>query len=130
MRVEVGRMRTRVIGSKLGVVLVCAAVGVASLVAPRGADGTGRNAQDATVRSTPREEVARQLTDRFPMSDPARDGGTVIMGGQGDLTTLNAMFADDTVTAYTTGLVYESLVDLSPIDGAIVPRLADAYEVA
>lgn len=105
--------------------IVVAGVAVAPVDATR---GIVPSSQTDVVRSVPRETVARQLSERYPTTTP-RAGGTVIMGDQAPITTLNVLLAIDTVTSYNTGLVFESLVAISPVDGTIVPRLADSYDI-
>jgi peptide/nickel transport system substrate-binding protein len=80
--------------------------------------------------ATTQADYARLLVERFALTPPETAGGTVIMADQGDITTLNAMLATDNLTATITGLVFESMVDVSAIDGTIVPKLADSFEVA
>ena len=85
------------------------------------------------VTSTPsitREEFRQQLVSIFPMEAPGRQGGQLIVGGSGDISTVNGILTADYPTAYITLSIYESLVTGSPIDGQIVPGLADSWEVA
>ncbi|CAA9553122.1 MAG: ABC transporter, substrate-binding protein (cluster 5, nickel/peptides/opines) [uncultured Thermomicrobiales bacterium] len=91
-------------------------------------------AQEATPAasgaSIGREEFRRQLLDRFPMEPVGRTGGAVVVGETGDISTVNGILTADYPTFYVTGAIYETLVGGSPIDGTIVPGLADSWTVA
>ncbi len=80
--------------------------------------------------SITREQFRQQLLSQFPMQQPARQGGQVILGESTDISTLNGILSSDFPTFYVTGAIYEALVSGSPIDGSIVPGLADSWDVA
>lgn len=77
-----------------------------------------------------REEFTQMLLAACPMSEPAEQGGTVILAETGDISTVNGMFASDTTTLTITGTMFESLIGASPLDGRPVPGLADSWEVS
>jgi peptide/nickel transport system substrate-binding protein len=64
------------------------------------------------------------------MEPAAKKGGTIILGESGDISTVNGILTRDLPTAYITGAIYESLIGLSPVDGRIVPALADSWDVS
>ncbi len=82
------------------------------------------------LRSITREEFRRQLLKHFPFELPGKRGGTVIIGEPGDISTVNPILANDTLTISIVGAIFEPLVGASPIDGQPVPALADSWEVA
>jgi len=100
----------------------------ASPVASPGASpaaGTGE-----TIRSIAREEYTALLTESFNFEEPQNRGGQLIQGELSDISTTNPMLVDDVYSRWIADLVSETLVNVSPVDGAIVPGLADAYEIA
>lgn len=80
--------------------------------------------------SITRDQFRQQLIATFPMAPPARKGGQLILGESTDISTVNGILSSDFPTFYVTGAIYESLVSGSPIDGSIVPGLADSWDVA
>lgn len=54
----------------------------------------------------------------------------MIFSQTADIATVNGLLTADYPTIYITGSLFESLVTISPIDGQIVPGLADSYEIA
>jgi peptide/nickel transport system substrate-binding protein len=87
-------------------------------------------ASPVAAASISREEFQCQLLTTFPMTPAAHKGGTVVLGESGDISTLNGLLARDTPTLYITGAIYEGLIGLSPVDGRIVPSLADSWDVS
>jgi peptide/nickel transport system substrate-binding protein len=98
-------------------------------------------AQDATPGASPveggevitsisREEFYQQLDAAYAFEEPAADGGQLIFADISDIDTTNGLLSDDIPTSYIMALLFESLVGVSPIDGTIVPGLADSYEIA
>ncbi len=63
------------------------------------------------------------------MEEPQHHGGQVIQA-TADISTLNGLLAADSASYAITDRVYESLVDISPIDARPVPELADWWELA
>lgn len=110
-----------------------AALGVAGPVGIA-AGRSGAVAQDAggaIVRSPSRARVMREVLDRYPslLQSGAPAGGSVIVANLGDLETVNLLLATSAPTIEILSLVYEGLVGVHPVDGSIVPGLAD-YERA
>lgn len=77
-----------------------------------------------------REEFAAQLLAACPMSEPAQQGGTIILAETSDISTVNGLFASDTTTLIITGTIFEALIGVSPLDGRPVPGLADSWDVS
>jgi peptide/nickel transport system substrate-binding protein len=105
-------------------------VALAALLLPALPTPAAATAQDAPQTSITREEFRRQLLQAFPMEEPGRKGGQLILGEQTDISTVNGILTSDYPTFYVTGSIYETLVTGSPIDGQVVPGLADSWEVA
>ncbi|CAN5630949.1 peptide-binding protein [soil metagenome] len=82
------------------------------------------------TKSITRSDFEQQLLAAYPMEAAANTGGTIVLGGSSDISTLNPILVRDTLSAQVTGSIYESLVGASPIDGQIVPALADYWEVS
>jgi peptide/nickel transport system substrate-binding protein len=87
--------------------------------------GTGE-----TIRSISRDEYYQQIREAFDFEEPQSEGGQLIWADTTDIDTTNALLSDDLPTAYVMGLVFETLTTTSPIDGSVVPGLADSYEIA
>lgn len=98
-------------------------------------------AQDATPAASPveggevitsisRDEFYQELDAAYAFEEPAAEGGQLIFADISDIDTVNGLLSDDFPTAYVMALLFESLVGVSPIDGTVVPGLADSYEIA
>src|SRR5919106_1603396 len=89
-------------------------------------EGTGE-----AIQSLTREEYYALLDEEFAFEEPQNSGGQVIFSQTSDIATVNGLLTADYPTAYiTTGPLFETLVTISPIDGQVVPALADSYEIA
>ena len=77
-----------------------------------------------------REEVLAAIREEFELSEAEVTGGQVIYGQTTDLDTMNLLISSDVYSGQIAGQVYEYLVASSPIDGALVPGLADTWDVA
>ncbi|MDP9365116.1 MAG: ABC transporter substrate-binding protein [Chloroflexota bacterium] len=97
----------------------------ASPVASPSTAGTGE-----TIRSITREQYYQQLREAFQFEEPQSEGGQLIWGEISDIDTTNGLLSDDLPTGYVMGLIFETMVTSSPIDGSVVPALADSYEIA
>lgn len=83
------------------------------------------------VQSVPRDEITSQIREMYGIEEPQNEGGTVVVGQVGDVTTLNPTLADDgSSLGVIFGLIYEPLVAPTVVDGNIGPGLADSYEIA
>lgn len=72
----------------------------------------------------------QEILAAYPLRrEGAPEGGSVIFGSLGDLETVNPLLASSLAAFDLLSLVYEGLVGVHPVDGSIVPGLAD-YEVA
>jgi peptide/nickel transport system substrate-binding protein len=87
-------------------------------------------ASPVAARTITRDEFKRQLLAKYPMEPAAKKGGTVIVGEAGDISTVNGLLANDSLTFAITGAIFETLVGASPIDGQPVPGLADSWDVS
>jgi peptide/nickel transport system substrate-binding protein len=100
------------------------------------------SAQDATPATTyppftsiKRDQWKAQLAEQFPFTKDIgaqQTGGKVIYGdlASSDMNTFNGILADSAPTIEFTGLMFETLVSSSPIDGQYAPGLADYWEIA
>ncbi len=77
-----------------------------------------------------RAEFKSALLSQFPMDAPANQGGTIVLGSSGDISTTNPLLASDSTTINLLGQVFEPLLGASPIDGRPVPALADSWTVS
>ena len=77
-----------------------------------------------------REEVLAAIREEFELSQPEVTGGQLILGQSSDIRTMNMLLSSDAISSRVAGQVYEYLVALSPIDGGLIPGLADTWEVA
>ena len=77
-----------------------------------------------------RAEFKNALLSAFPMDAAASQGGTIILGSSGDISTTNPLLASDSTTINMLGQVFEPLLGASPIDGRPVPGLADSWTVS
>jgi peptide/nickel transport system substrate-binding protein len=102
-----------------------AAVIAAQEASPEAASGTGD-----VIRSMTRDEHHAKLREAFAFEEPQNQGGQVIWSQTNDIATVNGLLTADYPTVYVTGFLFEPLVATSPIDGQIIPALADSYEIA
>lgn len=82
------------------------------------------------VTSVTREEYQQQLQANFEFEEPQAEGGQLIWADITDIDSLAAALGDDSPTNDILGMIHEGLVGVSPVDGTIVPGLADSYEIA
>jgi peptide/nickel transport system substrate-binding protein len=92
-------------------------------------------AQEATpagqaMRSPTREAAWQEVLAAFPMEAPRHEGGQVIYAIPADIASLNGFLADDVYSNIVNRRIFETLIDVSPVDGKPVPELADWWEVA
>jgi peptide/nickel transport system substrate-binding protein len=87
-------------------------------------------ASGEATQSVTRDEFHAMLRENFAFEEPQNQGGVVIWAQTSDISTLNGLLTADYPTIYVTGLLFEPLVGVSPVDGQIIPALADSYEVA
>jgi len=97
----------------------------ASPVASPSTAGTGE-----TIRSITREQYYQQIREAFQFEEPQSEGGQLIWADVTDIDTTNGLLSDDFPSAYVMGLIFETLTGVSPVDGSVVPGLADSYEIA
>jgi peptide/nickel transport system substrate-binding protein len=82
------------------------------------------------INSVTREEYLAQLAAAFPFEEAASKGGQVIMVSTTDIKTLNPHVRTDVAASYIIGPMFNGLVTTSPIDGSMVPDLADYWEMS
>lgn len=103
----------------------------AASASPLASPGASPVASGEVIRSVPRAEVERLVRETYGIEEPQRQGGTVVVGQVGDVTTLNPMLSDDgRSNDIVFGFLYETLVGGNVVDGQISPALADSYEIA
>jgi peptide/nickel transport system substrate-binding protein len=99
----------------------------ASPIASAGASPVSQLSGASTLT---RDEFKRQLAVAYPMETAGNEGGQVILGGSGDISTTNPLLASDATSLNVLGQVFEPLLGASPIDGRPVPALADSWDVS
>src|SRR5829696_13397 len=104
-------------------------VGGSPTASPVGSPGATPIASGWT-QSITRGEFQQQLFAAFAMETAAKQGGSLILGGAGDISTLNPILASDDLTFQVVGSIFETLAGGSPIDGTPVPGLADSWDVS
>lgn len=87
------------------------------------------NATFSRVSPT-RDDVIAELLASHPFEEPGQTGGDVIQVFSTDLQMINPIVAQDLASGYITGLVYQGLVGINPIDGTYMPDLADSWELS
>lgn len=83
-----------------------------------------------TVASPSRAEAIARIEAAYPFDEPAKDGGDLIQVHTGDIKTLNPVLRSDIASSWITGLIFESLVEVSVVEGELIPGLADSWEVS
>jgi peptide/nickel transport system substrate-binding protein len=98
---------------------------------------SGAHAQDGSpvasgevITSISRADFYTKLKSNFQFEQSGAEGGQLIWADVSDIDTLNAALGNDSPTNYVLALIYETLVSVDPMDGTIVPGLADSYEIA
>ncbi len=80
------------------------------------------------MTSITRDEYLKHLWASLPIEPPESTGGHVIMGTTTDLATLNPVIRSDVIALYVINFVFSYLAIQSPVDGTMVPDLADYWE--
>src|SRR5215207_9184284 len=112
--------------------LTTGALGALAPALTRAQDATpeAATASGEAVRSMSRDEHYAKLHEAFAFEEPQNQGGQVIWSQTNDIASVNGLLTADYPTVYVTGFIFEPLVGASPIDGQIIPALADSYEIA
>ncbi len=97
---------------------------------PAASPGASPVATGPATRSISRDEYLAALETTFAFEKPANAGGQVIYVSTIDMKTLNPAIRADVAALFVIGNIFNGLVTQSPIDGSIVPDLADYWEVA
>lgn len=114
----------------LGVSATAAGILARGAVAQESTPGTDPAAVGATTRSITREEVDAAIAEEFQFEEPAQTGGDVLHVQTTDIQNLNTTLVQDVYSGWITGFIFDSLVGSSPIDGTVVPSLADYWEAS
>lgn len=123
---RIGRLDRRALLRAAGAIGVAAPFGITA----RRHAAAAQDAGGAVIRSRPRAEVMQEILTAYPLQrQGALQGGTVIIANLGDLESFNPLVASRSTTLELLSLVFEGLVGAHPVDGSIVPWLAD-YELA
>src|SRR4051794_345029 len=107
-----------------------AASGLGALGASYAAAQQATPAAGEVIHSMSRDQYHQTLQEAFTFEEPKNRGGQVICSQPTDIATVNGLLTSDYPTAYVTGFVFEPLVSASPIDGQMVPGLADSWDIA
>jgi peptide/nickel transport system substrate-binding protein len=103
----------------------------ASPVASPGASPVGSpSALTASASTMTREEFKSALQAEFAFESAPSQGGSIVLGSSGDISTTNPLLASDSTSINLLGQVFEPLLGASPIDGRPVPALADSWTVS
>lgn len=127
--------------SRRGFVRRATALGISASAA--GILARGVAAQDATPAASPaaggtgavaftsitREEATAAEQEEFQFSEPEQMGGDVIIAQTSDISTVNATLTSDVYSSWITGMLFNSLVGGSAVDGTDVPGLADYWTI-
>jgi len=81
-------------------------------------------------RSVTREEYNATLREHFTFEEATATGGQIIVTETNDISTLNPTLVDDVYSSWISTFLFDALVGGSPVDGTVVPGLADYWEVA
>ena len=102
--------------------------GASPAAAPSGDTPPDPNATFKVI-SPSREDVTARLLEAHAFEDPRHTGGELVQAFTTDISTLNPLLLQDAASATITGLIYEPLLDINPIDGTYRPLLADSWEL-
>lgn len=95
-----------------------------------GASPAGTGAVAISVGPAEAEAFEKQLQEKYPISAPENQGGQFIYGYSTDIQTTNTVLVDDSYSSLIAGLVFDSLIGFSPVDGANVPTgLVESWEI-
>ena len=84
----------------------------------------------AATRSITREEYLAQMKSFYEFIEPGNSGGQVIYVNSSDIGTLNPIIRIDVNALFVIANLFNNLVTQSPVDGSIVPDLADYWETS
>jgi len=84
----------------------------------------------ARTRSITRDEYLASLHAEYAFEEPQKTGGQVIYVSTIDMKTVNPAIRSDVAALFVIGNIFSGLVTQSPIDGSVVPDLADYWELA
>jgi peptide/nickel transport system substrate-binding protein len=107
-----------------------AASGLSALGAGYAAAQEATPAAGEVLHSMTRDQFHQTLQEAYAFEDTQNRGGQVIWSQANDIATVNGLLTSDYPTAYVTTFIFEPLVGSSPIDGQMVPALADSWDIA
>jgi peptide/nickel transport system substrate-binding protein len=116
--------------SALGISAAAAGILADHALAQDGSPEASPGGTGEVIRSVTREEYNAALREAFQFEAPTSTGGQMIVTETTDISTLNATLVDDVYSSWITGFIFDFLVGGSPVDGTIVPGLADYWEIA
>ena len=123
-------MPTRAVSATAAAATPAAAPAASPVASPVASPGASPVSQLSGASTLTRDAFKQQLAAAYPMEAAASEGGQVILGGSGDISTTNPMLASDATSLNVLGQVFEPLLGASPIDGRPVPALADSWDVS
>lgn len=81
------------------------------------------------TKSPTSDEATAAIKEHFKIEEAKKKGGDVIYAYPSDIHTLNALIANDSQSfTIIAGPLFEALTGTSPVDGSVVPALADYWE--
>ncbi|MEJ7837392.1 MAG: ABC transporter substrate-binding protein [Thermomicrobiales bacterium] len=84
----------------------------------------------APINALSKEEYDALIEEEFAWEEPGNTGGQLIYGQTTDISTLNSVLTDDTYSGQIVGLMFETLLGGSVIDGSdVVSGLAESVSV-
>ncbi|MGN6030662.1 MAG: ABC transporter substrate-binding protein [Thermomicrobiales bacterium] len=114
-----------------------AALAVPGLTAAQATPGASPAASPAaggdvtfTLASPSRADATARIMAAYPFDEPGADGGDLIQVHTGDIKTLNPVLRSDIASSWITGLIFESLIGVSVVEGELIPALADSWEIS
>ena len=96
-------------------------------------------AQDATPEATPagemipsvtRDQFLSSLKQKYPIEPATSAGGQVFFASTADIASTHPHVYGDVASTWVVGPMFSTLVGGSPVDGTIVPDLADSWDTA
>jgi peptide/nickel transport system substrate-binding protein len=103
--------------------------GVAAQDATPGASPAAGGTGEVAFTSITREEANAAAQEEFQFTEPEQLGGDVIHAETTDIGTLNTTLSSDVYSSWITGLLFDSLVGASAVNGTDVPGLADYWTI-
>ena len=88
-------------------------------------------AGDVITNAMTREEAMAAVYEAYPMEEVGNEGGEIIYQQSTDIGTVNTVLNTDVYGGYINGMIFETLIGGSVVDGTDTPTgLADGWEVS